>query len=213
MSIIEITVYLVLAIFIFSRLYAALGKGTDFRVKYNNKSNNKKDEEQIAEKIPLKPSLNNIKFLENKKEAISKTLELASQANPNFSIEKFMEGAEKAFEIILIAFKESDKKTLENLLDAELAQELILEKNLADISIRNKERALLSIEDKRLEDLQIRDNQIYATIGFLSNQMISPANAKSFIEKVEDTWVFKKPLYSTDMKWLLTKIVISNNGT
>ena len=103
----DIIIFAAIAGFIIYRLRSVLGKRTGFQ-KDNIEQKPLKNEEN--KQTPRIPSL-----LDNelKLEAIYKKVD-------DFDHKQFLDGAKKAFEIIITAFNNGDKKTLKNLVSKDV---------------------------------------------------------------------------------------------
>ena len=97
----DIIIFAVIAVFIIYRLRSVLGKRTGFQKKPVDQHFVKKQPTQ-EKKEAVVPQL---KESEQKLEAVYKKI-------PSFEHKKFLEGAKKAFEIIITAFNKGDKETL-----------------------------------------------------------------------------------------------------
>ena len=117
----DIIIFAVIAVFIIYRLRSVLGKRTGFQKSSNEQDLLKKQTTQKEIKIP---QLN-----ENEQK-----LEVVYKHIPSFDHKVFLEGAKKAFEIIITAFNKGDKSTLKGLVSKELYKET---KYLDPIEIAN----------------------------------------------------------------------------
>ncbi len=183
----DIIIFAAIAAFIIYRLRSVLGKRTGFQKDsaeqkpIHNKDNNK----------PQKtPSL-----LDNelKLEAVYK------QVN-NFDHKQFLEGAKKAFEIIITSFNNGDKKTLKNLVSKDVF--LAFEKAI-DEKTNNPSSQFYSLVIESIEEASVENNTISISVNFVSEQMLN--NDEGKIIKNKDTWTFEKPINSQSPIWILTQ--------
>lgn len=130
----------------------------------------------------------------------------------SFSLEKFLDGAKKAFEMVLTAFAENDRQTLENLLSNNTYKQFIKE---IDKRIKNGitlNLTLVALPKVEIKDIQLRNNIVSIDVFYYSQQINILKNNKgeviegdvSQIDNVEDIWTFSKELNSSN--WLLVKV-------
>jgi predicted lipid-binding transport protein (Tim44 family) len=128
-----------------------------------------------------------------------------------FDLKLFVFGAERAYELILAAFAQGDRKRLQGLLGPEVMQSFA-----ADIEAREKagqkqtfsfvsfvETAPLRVEaEGRMAriTLRFRSEMIYGLTA--SDNTVVSGNATS-PRVVEDTWTFERDLSSRDPNWIL----------
>ena len=98
----DIIIFAAVAAFIIYRLRKVLGKRTGFQKNINETPKPKQSKQSKANNIPS--------LLENE----LKLEEVYKKVN-DFDHKSFLEGAKKAFEIIITAFNNGDKKTLKDL--------------------------------------------------------------------------------------------------
>ena len=185
----DIIIFAAIAGFIIYRLRSVLGKRTGFQKKtVETPQKFKKDEEiQKPQKIPS--LLDNQLKLEN----VYKKVE-------NFDHKQFLDGAKKAFEIIITAFNNGDKKTLKNLVSKDVFE--AFEKAI-DNQTNNPSAQFYSLIIDSVEDAKVENNTISISINFVSEQMIN--NDEGKIIKNKDTWTFEKPANSSSPIWILTQ--------
>ena len=185
----DIIIFAAIAGFIIYRLRSVLGKRTGFQKKAveTPQKFKKKEENQELQKIPS--LLDNQLKLEN----VYKKVE-------NFDHKQFLDGAKKAFEIIITAFNNGDKKTLKNLVSKDVFE--AFEKAI-DNQTNNPSAQFYSLIIDSVEDAKVENNTISISINFVSEQMIN--NDEGKIIKNKDTWTFEKPANSSSPIWILTQ--------
>ena len=94
----DIVIFAVIAVFIIYRLRSVLGKRTGIQKNYTDQQFVKKQSNQKQEEAKI-PQLK-----ENEQK-----LEIVYKKIPSFDHKAFLEGAKKAFEIIITAFNKGDK--------------------------------------------------------------------------------------------------------
>jgi len=182
----DIVVFAVIAVFIIYRLRGVLGKRTGFQKNLHSKNLKEKNKEEL--------SINNIPTL--KENEIK--LETIYKSVVDFNHRLFLEGAKKAFEIIITAFNNGDKKALKNLVSKDVFN--AFSKAIDDGSNNTKSQFYSLIVDS-VEEAKIVDGKILISINFISEQIIT--DKEEVIIKNKDTWTFEKPIKSNNPAWLL----------
>ena len=184
----DIIIFAAIAGYIIYRLRSVLGKRTGYQKENTeHKPRYNQEEEQETKQIPS--LLDNQTKLENVYKKIN-----------NFDHKQFLDGAKKAFEIIITAFNNGDKKTLKNLVsnDVYTAFEKAIDEN-----INNPSAQFYSLVIEGVEDAKVENNIISISVNFVSEQMLNDDEGK--IVKNKDTWTFEKPSDSTSPMWILTQ--------
>ena len=183
---IDIIIFLGIAVFLIYRLRNVLGRRTGFSKQDSSKEviqkkslNEKKTTPQLKE--------NELKF-----STAYKTLE-------DFDHKNFLEGVKFAFETIINAFNESDKKTLKNLLTNNVFSSF---EEAIDLKKNNPDFQFYSLVVDGVEDVIVEDNIIKITVKITSEQFKN--NDEATITKKQDTWTFQKRINSKSPIWLLS---------
>lgn len=131
---------------------------------------------------------------------------------PDFDKEKFINGAKRAFEIILTAFAKGDVETLETLVSPKLLkkfQEVLNQRQLDKITA---ETDLISFNKAEIINAKISKNNIVKiAVNFVTEQvnLLKDKQDKviegdeNFVQTIADTWTFERCLTSTNPNWLL----------
>lgn len=183
----DIIIFAAIAGFIIYRLRSVLGKRSGFQ---KNMSNNKPQQEKKNESKKEIPSL-----LDNQ----LKLQEVYKKVN-DFDHKQFLEGAKKAFELIITSFNNGDKKNLKNLVSNDVYS--TFEKAI-DEKQNNTSSQFYSLIIESIADAKVENNTISISINFISEQMLGDDEGK--IVKNKDTWTFEKPSNSSSPIWILTQ--------
>ncbi len=183
----DIIIFAAIAGFIIYRLRSVLGKRSGFK---KNMSNNKPQQEKKNESKKEIPSL-----LDNQ----LKLQEVYKKVN-DFDHKQFLEGAKKAFELIITSFNNGDKKNLKNLVSNDVYS--TFEKAI-DEKQNNTSSQFYSLIIESIADAKVENNTISISINFISEQMLGDDEGK--IVKNKDTWTFEKPSNSSSPIWILTQ--------
>ena len=181
----DIIVFAGIAAFLIYRLRNVLGKRSGFEKKIG------KPQPKEKEINPLK----NIPQLKDSENKLSKAYEILS----DFDHKKFLEGAKFAFETIINAFNNSDKKTLKNLLTKDV---FITFENAIEEKKNNPNYQFYSIVVDEVTDVSVIDSLINITLKITSEQFKD--NDETTISKKQDTWTFQKKINSNSPIWLLS---------
>ena len=133
------------------------------------------------------------------------------EADPNFSPSQFLEGAKSAFEWVLDAYADGDRKTLKMLLGKEVYE--AFERDIAahEKDDTDMETTLVSIEDPVIVASQMRKHTACITVRFVSEQIrlvrdkdgaVIEGDA-SATDRVEDEWVFERDTRSGNPNWTI----------
>ena len=181
----DIIIFAVIAVFIIYRLRSVLGKRTGFQKNINQQEFVKKETKPQQNKIP--------QLTENEKKLETVYMHVAS-----FDHKVFLEGAKKAFEIIITAFNKGDKKTLNNLVSKDVYTAF---ETAIDSGSNNPNSQFYSLIVDGIEDAKVEGGKITIAVNFISEQILG--DNEENIVKNKDTWVFEKPENSTGPSWTL----------
>ena len=183
----DIIIFAAIAGFIIYRLRSVLGKRTGFQKEATQTKPIQKDKAEENIKIPS--------LLDNeiKLEAVYKKVN-------NFDHKQFLEGAKKAFEIIITSFNNGDKKTLRDLVSKDVYS--AFDKAINE-KLNNPSSQFYSLVIDSIEDAKVENNKISISINFISEQMLN--NDEGKIIKNKDTWTFEKLANSSSPQWVLTQ--------
>ena len=181
----DIIIFAGVAAFLIYRLRNVLGKRSGF-------------EKKISKPQPKEKETNSLKTIPQLKDNENK-LSKAYEVLVDFDHKKFLEGAKFAFETIINAFNNSDKKTLKNLLTKEV---FLTFENAIEEKKNNPNYQFYSIVVDEVTDVSVVDSLINITLKITSEQFKD--NDESTISKKQDTWTFQKKIKSNSPIWLLS---------
>ena len=182
----DIIVFAVIAIFIIYRLRSVLGKRTGYQ---KNLTTNQYSEEKKAQ---IKKNTPQLKDNEQKLLKIYEVVE-------DFDHKSFLDGAKKAFEIIISAYNQGEKKTLKGLVSKDVFA--AFEKAI-DNKTNNPNSQFYSLVIEGVEDAKVENNVVKITLRFTSEQFTND-DEKTVIKK-QDLWTFEKKADSKSPEWILT---------
>lgn len=141
--------------------------------------------------------------------AIADGLKDIANADKEFEDDAFLDGAKMAFEMVITAFNEQDKETLEMLLSKELYQ------NFADAIDGQKDTdefshtTLVALSDVRITRAAVEDKIAQVDVAFTSEQIQIVKDKDGAIiegdaseqQVVEDEWRFARDTRSSRPDW------------
>ena len=183
----DIIIFAAIAVFIIYRLRSVLGKRTGFQKKPVDQQFVKKQTTQVKEEIKIPQLRESEKKLENVYKKI-----------PSFEHKTFLEGAKKAFEIIITAFNKGDKTTLKNLVSKDVYKAF---EGAINDGLNNPNSQFYSLVIDGINDAKVENGNIIIGVNFISEQILS--DNEEDIVKNKDTWVFEKLENSNGPAWTL----------
>lgn len=164
------------------------------------------DEERIARKRDAQ-----IEQFSHGDEALAAGLAQIGEVDSNFTPKSFLEGAKSAYEMIVTAFAEGDRKTLKNLLEKDVYEGFeaaITDREAQDHKVDFTFVGLPSIEiseathEKRLAQvtIQFKAEVVSATRDAEGN--LIEGNADQVVT-IADEWTFARSTKSRDPNWKL----------
>ena len=132
-------------------------------------------------------------------------------ADPNFSVARFLEGAAKAFEVIVAAYAKHDTDTLKPLLADDVYAGFA--SSIQDREDRGEtaETELVVLKPPKLESAEVVDGRAMVAVRFQSEQVNVTRDksgaviegSRDHVESVTDVWTFAREVASRDPNWIL----------
>ena len=211
---VQIVILAAVALFLFWRLKSVLGSREGFE-------KTMQEIQTQTNKVKTAPSVSNSDddfdndisdYVEENSEN-AKILRVIKSLNKDFTVESFVSGAKKAYEIILMAFENNDLKTLKPLLDKSVYESF---KTVVD----ERKKKQLSIEASFIGMRDIRITNVYfdkkiskaeITVAFKSeiSTVVKDKTGKVIegdpneIKKQKDVWTFSRKLSENNPIWFL----------
>ena len=137
-------------------------------------------------------------------------LDAIAASDPSFTRERFIEGARKAYEMVVSAFAKGDRDTLRRLLSPEVYDNFAREIARREEKGESVETAVVAIEDTRVEDARSEGGVNNVTLRFAVKLMTTRRDREGQIVEggehpvsVVDLWTFARALTSRDPNWKL----------
>ncbi|HUB46750.1 MAG TPA: Tim44/TimA family putative adaptor protein [Acetobacteraceae bacterium] len=141
---------------------------------------------------------------------LGQTLARMQSIDRNFDPARFLDGAEKAFRMVVAAFAQGDRNTLRPLLSDETWRGF-------DQAIAGREAAgqqqvseIRGMENVAIEDASLRGTVADVTVRFVSDQISLTRDAQGHImmgtdavTEITDLWTFERDLATQDPTWRL----------
>jgi predicted lipid-binding transport protein (Tim44 family) len=132
-------------------------------------------------------------------------------ADPSFTPQAFLDGAEKAFEMVVNAFAAGDGKTLNTLLSAEVYENFADAIRARELANHTQESTLVGIDSVDLLEAELQDRTAMVTIKFVSEQINATIDEndeivdgdRNAVAKVTDIWTFARDTRSSSPNWKL----------
>jgi predicted lipid-binding transport protein (Tim44 family) len=221
-------IFLALAVFIFLRLRNVLGQrtGTE-RPPYDRAARDMVQGAQdnnvvpmpgkVIDQAPLAPTADVVpptdrwKGVAEPGTPLALGLDAVASQDSSFDPQHFLSGARSAYEMIVLAFANGDRRSLKDLLSTEVYDSF-------DGVIRDREKheqktetRFVSIDKAELVNAEARDRAAQLTVRFVS-QMISVTRDKNGgivdgnpekVTDITDVWTFARDISSRDPNWKL----------
>ncbi len=230
-------IFLGLAVFIFLRLRSVLGQRTGHerppydisaaRDALNTKDVNAKDnviplpgrtvEDAPATSPDPVPASERWKDIVTPGTALAQELEAIAEKDRSFDPKGFVAGARGAYEMIVTAFAQGDRRTLKDLLSPEVYEGFEGAIQQREQRGETAETKFVGIDKAELVGAELRDRIAQVTIKFVS-QIVSMTRDKSGavvegsadkVTDVNDVWTFARDVTSRDPNW---KLVATESG-
>jgi predicted lipid-binding transport protein (Tim44 family) len=219
-------IFLALAVFIFLRLRSVLGQRT---------GRERPPYDPFTAREPVRPAENVVALPNRKPEATAQAapasteaidrwkgvaaagspvaagLDAIAAAAPDFDVKHFLTGARAAYEMIVNAYAEGDRRTLKNLLSREVYDGFEAAINEREKRGDTVESRFVSIDNAEITAAEVRGRNIQATVRFQSKLVsvtrdkdgnVIDGNADK-VTDVNDVWTFARDVTSRDPNWKL----------
>ncbi len=133
------------------------------------------------------------------------------KASPDFDPDQFLAGAKIAYEMVVTAFADGDRKTLKNLLAADVYDGFVAAIAARESREERIESTFVGVNDARITHADLEGRNARLTIRF-DSELISATRNKddavidgdpSTVQTVRDVWTFSRDAKSRDPNWKL----------
>jgi predicted lipid-binding transport protein (Tim44 family) len=221
-------IFLALAVFIFLRLRSVLGQRTGSeRPPYDRAAPNVVQRTQdnnnvvpmpgaVIDQAPLAPSADvapadRWKDVAEPGSPLAAGLDAIAVHDSSFDPRHFISGARSAYEMIVLAFANGDRRSLKDLLSSEVYDSFETVIKDREKHEQKTETRFVSIDKAELVSAEARDRAAQLTVRFVS-QMISVTRDKTGaivdgnpdkVADITDVWTFARDTSSRDPNWKL----------
>jgi len=142
---------------------------------------------------------------------IAAGLDAIAAADPTFDAKHFITGGRAAYEMIVTAFAQGDRRMLKNLLSREVGDGFEAAISEREARGETMESRFVSIDHADITAAELRGRTAQITVRFVS-QLVSVTHDKNGnvvdgnaekVTDVTDVWTFARDLYSRDPNWKL----------
>ena len=142
---------------------------------------------------------------------LNKGLRAIRDADPSFEPGSFVDGAKMAYEMIVMAYADGDRKTLKNLLSREVYDGFVAA--IADREAKSEkiQSSFVGIDKADIVSADMKNGEAHVTLKVVS-KLISATRNKAdevvdgdpeTIVEVKDVWTFARDTRSRDPNWKL----------
>jgi len=219
----DILFFAVVAGFIAFRLYSVLGKkdGTEQNITHRVKemweakaAEVKQKAEAIVAEGPVAPKAapqTKVMPMNNVAEAAKDGVKTLMEKDKSFTPERFLGGAQSAYEIILKGFAEGDKISLQRLLDPALLKEFETDMDRRKAAGETMTATIVAMVRAEITSALLNGKTASVSVAFESEQVSCTKNTAGEViaghettsERLHDTWVFERDITSRNPSWLL----------
>jgi len=220
---IELVVLVALAAVVLYRLKSVLGtrtghEGTPEVLRRQAERQTEQTERPVAEIVPLKDDRDDDEdedpadahLPEPSRAALAKI----RSVEPGFDLEGFVDGARGAYEMVLMAYEEGDRDTLQSLLAPDVFQAFEQGIKAREAAGLRVEARFIGVREARVEEVAFEDDTNIAdvTVRFVGELITAVRDAENRvvegdpneIRRQTDSWTFSREMGSVDPNWLLT---------
>jgi predicted lipid-binding transport protein (Tim44 family) len=138
-------------------------------------------------------------------------LEKIAGADPSFSPRSFLEGARIAYEMIVSAFAEGDKKALKPLLSREVYDGFSAAIDTRQRNGETLESKFVGIDNSQIVAAELAGKKASVTVRFIAD-LISATRSRAGevidgdatrVRQITDVWTFERDISSRDPNWRL----------
>jgi len=220
-------IFLALAVFIFLRLRNVLGQRTGSeRPPFDRAARNAVqggadnvvpipgkviDQAPLAPTAEASPATDRWKDLAESGSALAQGLDAIVARDSSFDPKHFLSGARSAYEMIVLAFANGDRRALRDLLSSDVFDSFETVIKDREKYEQKTETRFVSIDKAELVGAEMRDRMAQLTVRFVS-QMISVTRDKAGtivdgnpdkVADITDVWTFARDTTSRDPNWKL----------
>lgn len=215
----DIIFLVIVAVFIIARLYSVFGTNAEEKkvhiiLKPVNKEAEKHleemSEQQLAAEISQAINAEQNMVITPVAENMSEQDKLLASI-PAFNKQAFINGANKVFELVVLAFNAGNMESVKELISKKILtafNKAIDERHEAKLT---SEVDFICFDKSEIKDVKLLKSSARIVVEFISEQVNILRDAEgrviegdeNFIQKIKDVWTFERALNAKNNKWLL----------
>ena len=142
---------------------------------------------------------------------LNKGLRAIKDADPSFDPKTFVDGAKMAYEMIVMAYADGDRKTLKNLLSREVYDGFVAAIAEREAKSEKIQSSFVGIDKADIVSAEMKGGEAHVTLRIVS-ELISATRDKAgevidgdpeTVAEVKDVWTFARDTRSRDPNWKL----------
>jgi predicted lipid-binding transport protein (Tim44 family) len=142
---------------------------------------------------------------------LNKGLRAIRDADPSFEPKGFVGGAKMAYEMIVLAYADGDRKTLKNLLSREVYDGFVSAISDREAKSEKIQSSFVGIDKADIVSAEMKGSEAHVTLRIVS-ELISATRDKAgevidgdpeTVAEVKDVWTFARDTRSRDPNWKL----------
>ena len=142
---------------------------------------------------------------------LNRGMRAIQDADPSFDPKTFADGAKMAYEMIVMAYADGDRRTLKNLLSREVYDGFVAA--IADRESRSEkvQSSFVGIDKAEIVTAEMKGTEAHVTLRVVSQLVSATRNAAGevidgdpeTVAEVKDVWTFARDTRSRDPNWKL----------
>jgi predicted lipid-binding transport protein (Tim44 family) len=142
---------------------------------------------------------------------LNKGLRTIKDNDPSFDPKGFVDGAKMAYEMIVMAYADGDRKTLKNLLSREVFDGFVAAIGDREAKAEKIQSSFVGIDKADIVSAEMKGGEAHVTLRIIS-ELISATRDKAgavidgdpeTVAEVKDVWTFARDTRSRDPNWKL----------
>jgi predicted lipid-binding transport protein (Tim44 family) len=142
---------------------------------------------------------------------LNKGLRAIKDADPSFDPKTFADGAKMAYEMIVMAYADGDRKTLKNLLSRDVFDGFVAAISERESRSEKIQSSFVGIDKSEIVGAEMKGSEAHITLRIVS-ELISATRNKAgevidgdpeTVAEVKDVWTFARDTRSKDPNWKL----------
>lgn len=142
---------------------------------------------------------------------LNKGMRAIRDADASFAPKSFVEGAKMAYEMIVMAYADSDRRTLKNLLSREVYEGFVAAIDEREKRSEKIESSFVGIDDMTIIAAEMKGSEAHVTLRIVSELISATRDSAGevidgdpeTVAEVKDVWTFARDTRSRDPNWKL----------